>query len=312
MTPDSLLELFQFQYSNCPPYKQWCELLGILPSHVDTPQKIPFLPIEFFRTHNIYTAKNPPELTFSSSGTTSAQTSTHAVAQAQLYIDAFTAGFRQFYGNEEQYSIFALLPGYLERPNSSLAYMVEHLHAKNPTKGGYFLNNFAQLEDALKKAALNKEKIFLIGVTFAMVDFARSHHLELPNDAIIMETGGMKGRGVEIERNELHSLLKNAFSVTKIHSEYGMTELLSQAYSKGDGLFHPASTMKIVGRSLSNPLESAEISEKRVGLNIIDTANRYSCSFLATGDCGRVFADGSFEVFGRIEGEILRGCNMLT
>lgn len=312
MFEETALQLFQTQYLRCTPYKQWCDALGIRPEEVKTTRDIPFLPIEFFRTHRIYSDNTTPQLTFASSGTTSEQTSHHYVARAENYIQAFTRGFEEFYGNPGQYSFFALLPGYLERQNSSLAYMVQHLQAQNPTHGGFFLNNLPQFHKQLLRAIENNERIFIIGVTFAMVDYANQYKIALPPDAIVMETGGMKGRHREISRHELHTLLKNSFSTDNIHSEYGMTELLSQAYAAAGTRFRPTSTMRVVGRSLTNPLEILSPADQLVGLNIIDLANTDSCCFIATGDCGRVFEDGSFEVQGRIEGHILRGCNMLA
>ncbi|MFI3294521.1 MAG: acyltransferase, partial [Rikenellaceae bacterium] len=264
-------------------------------------------------THKVYGAATEPDLLFTSSGTTGNDTSTHYVADRGIYEEAFLAGFEQFYGDPTQYSIFALLPGYLERQGSSLVYMVEKLHQKNPNKGGFYLNDLDQLAQQLEMAKANNEKIFLIGVTFAMVEFAQRYSLQLPPDAIVMETGGMKGRGRSIEREELHELLGGGFGVRKIHSEYGMTELLSQGYSSGEGIFYPSDSMIVCGRSLDNPLVIKEGRFKQnIGLNIIDTANWQSCSFIATGDYGELYEDGGFTIKGRIEGEILRGCNMLA
>ncbi len=310
---EELLRLYRHQWEVCEPYRKWCELLGRVPSVVDDYKQIPFLPIEFFRTHRVYSAAcADAELTFTSSGTTGADTSVHYVASADRYERAFMDGFRKFYGDPSQYSIFALLPSYLERSGSSLVYMVNHLHAFNPTCGGFFLNDLQQFHDALLEACARGEKIFVIGVTFALVDYARNFNIELPHDAIVMETGGMKGRGRAIEREELHALLSTSFSVPVVHSEYGMTELLSQGYSRCEGLFYPTDSLRVVGRSLENPLEIHwEGSPSRVGLNIIDLANEDSCSFIATGDWGYTHSDGTFRIAGRIEGEILRGCNML-
>ncbi len=310
---EELLRLYRHQFEVCEPYRQWCELLGRVPAAVSDYRAIPFLPIEFFRTHRVYSSScGEPELTFTSSGTTGADTSVHYVASAGRYEKAFMDGFKKFYGNPSQYSIFALLPNYLERSGSSLVYMVNHLHSFNPTKGGFFLNDLQLFHNALLEASSRGEKILIIGVTFALVDYARAHKIELPEGAIVMETGGMKGRGRAIEREELHELLSASFSVPVVHSEYGMTELLSQGYSQGEGLFSPIDSLAVVGRSLENPLDVCwEGDSSRVGLNIIDLANEDSCSFIATGDWGHAYSDGTFRIGGRIEGEILRGCNML-
>ncbi len=308
-----LLELFAYQYHHCEPYRQWCELVGRTPAQVREADQIPFLPIEFFRSHVVYGAQSQAELVFSSSGTTANETSKHYVAQRAVYQEAFLSGFQKFYGDPSQYSIFALLPGYLERQGSSLVYMVEKLHQTNPQKGGFYLNNQEELAAQLQKADQLGEKIFIIGVTFAMVEFAQRYNLSLSPQTIVMETGGMKGRGKSIERKELHELLSRGFGVSKIHSEYGMTELLSQAYSKGEGVFYPSDSMIVRGRSLDNPMQITQgVYQRNIGLNIIDTANWQSCSFIATGDYGELYEDGSFAIKGRIEGEILRGCNMLS
>ena len=308
----NILELFEFQFNNSPVYKQWCNNLGLCdPKLVTKVEQIPFLPIELFRNHKIYTQQTEPQLVFASSGTTQNNTSKHFVADAKLYEKAFTDGFKQFYGKPQDWALFALLPQYLEREESSLAYMVNDLHNYNNEKGGFFLYNHDELFKQLQIAAQEKQQIMLIGVTFALVEFAEKYKCPLPQNAIVMETGGMKGKRQEIERTQLHKLLKNCFGVQNIHSEYGMTEMLSQAYSNGNGVFSPTNSMKVIGRAIDNPLKIGE-TNKVVGLNIIDMANKYSCPFLATADKGIVYDNGDFEVLGRIEGEIIRGCNMLA
>lgn len=307
------LDTFRYQAARCPVYKRYIELLGVDPERVDSLEKIPYLPIELFRTHRVYTEgeQNEAQVVFTSSGTTGAETSRHYVASADLYEKSFMQGFEYFYGKPQQYSIFALLPAYLERQGSSLTYMVERLHAQNPDRGGFFLYDHPRLAHELALAHERNERILLIGVTFALVDFAENFPLDL-NGAIIMETGGMKGRRREIERTQMHALLRQAFNVNQIHSEYGMTELLSQAYSRGGERFDCPPWMRITVRSLQNPLQVLNKDGTVGGINIIDLANRYSCSFIATADQGATLPGGGFRIDGRIRGEQLRGCNMLV
>ncbi len=280
------LAVFRYQAEHLEVYRQYIELLGVDVIGVDSIDKIPFLPIELFRTHRVYCAEGEPELTFSSSGTTGGETSRHYVASATLYKDSYEAGFREFFGEFSDYRLVTMLPSY--REGSSLLYMIEGLRQE-----------------------CTGEKVLLWGVTFALLEEALSGKAEqLPEGSIVLETGGMKGRKHEISRTELHSTLCAAYGVKTIASEYGMCELLSQGYSFGDGIFRPSRTMRIIGRSLENPLQT-NLTDQPCGLNVIDLCNYYSCSFLATGDRGIVYSDHSFEVYGRIEGEILRGCNML-
>ncbi len=280
------LDIFRTQAHECEPYSRYLELLGVDASRVDNLAEVPFMPIEFFRTQRVYCAEHKEELVFSSSGTTGAETSHHYVASAELYQESFMAGFRQFLGDPSAYKLVTLLPSY--RPGSSLLYMIDHLQRH-----------------------CTGERVLLWGVTFALLEAARSGEMGvLPPGSIVIETGGMKGRAQEITTEELHRELCEGFGVERVASEYGMCELLSQAYSLGGGLFSPSQTMRVVGRSLTNPLNGAAIGQE-CGLNVIDLANRYSCSFLATGDGGVVYEDGTFRVLGRLQGEILRGCNML-
>lgn len=306
------LEVFRFQAKHCAPYGQYITLLGVDPSDVERVDDIPFLPISLFRTHDIYTQNTAPEVIFTSSGTTGEQTSSHPVASLTVYQRSFLHNFKTFYGDPTQWAMFFLLPNYVERQGSSLTLMAEKLaQMSNPEAGGFYLYDHPKLKRDMEEASAKGLRIMLLGVTFALLDFAEKFSVELPSSAVVMETGGMKGRRQQIEREELHRILCRAFSVEKIHSEYGMTELLSQAYSAGEGLFRLPSQMRVLPRKLNNPLAKGDYGRPS-GLNIIDLANIYSCSFIATADMGVVNADKSFTIIGRIEGEILRGCNMLT
>lgn len=311
------LEVFRFQASACEPYRRYIDLLGVDPLTVTETGDIPFLPVEFFKSHRIYGAPmdQEPEIVFTSSGTTGSETSRHYVRSTTLYEQSFTKGFEHFYGPAGEWSIFALLPSYMERTGSSLVYMVERLQSQNKARGGFYLYDHDKLTANLMKAAEKGEKILLIGVSFALLDYAeylaaRKVRLHLPDNAVVMETGGMKGRRSEIPRDTMHEMLCKAFGVGAVHSEYGMTELLSQAYSVGEGLFRCPPWMWISTRDLQDPLRPIPVGEVG-GVNVIDLANLYSCSFIAVQDRGIVYDDGSFRVLGRIEGAQLRGCNML-
>lgn len=311
------LEVFRFQASACEPYRRYIDLLGIDPVTVTETTDIPYLPVEFFKSHRIYGAPmdQEPEIVFTSSGTTGSETSRHYVRSTILYEQSFTKGFEHCYGPAREWSIFALLPSYMERTGSSLVYMVERLQAQNKARGGFYLYDHDKLTADLMKAAEKGEKILLIGVAFALLDYAdylsaRNVRLSLPENAVVMETGGMKGRRREVSRETMHEMLCKAFGVGAVHSEYGMTELLSQAYSTGEGLFRCPSWMRVSMRDLQDPLRSVPTGEAG-GVNVIDLANLYSCSFIAVQDRGIVYGDGSFRVLGRIEGAQLRGCNML-
>lgn len=312
------LDIFRFQAAHCAPYRQYLDLLGVEPGGVVSVAEIPFLPVEFFKSRRIWSAPTDlhPEVVFTSSGTTGTETSRHEVASAELYNVSFTRGFEHFYGSPSSWSIFALLPSYLERSGSSLVWMVERLQAQNSASGGFYLYDHDKLTADLQKAAQNGQKILLIGVAFALLDYAehlasRSLTLVLPSDAVVMETGGMKGKRREVSRETIHEALCGAFGVKRVHSEYGMTELLSQAYSDGEGLFRCPPWMRVATRDLQSPLMPAETGTVG-GVNVIDLANLWSCSFLEIQDRGVVYADGSFRVLGRIEGAQLRGCNMLV
>ena len=305
------LSLFRYQYKNNKIYSSFVDALGVSESKVYHPEQIPFLPVSFFRTHKILTGDFVEEMIFESSGTTGMETSKHFVVDADLYQQSFTRGLELFYGDLSQYAVFALLPSYLERKNSSLVYMVEKIMLQsNRQMGGFFLNELKDLQQQLLEAHRKGLKIILFGVTFALLDMAERFPSNIP-DAIIFETGGMKGRRKELTRMELHEQLIKGFGVSKIHSEYGMTELLSQAWSKGDGIFKCPPWMQIMIADTNDPLSFLETG-RTGGINIIDLANFHSCSFIATQDLGRVFDDGTFEVLGRFDNSDIRGCNLLV
>lgn len=274
-------------------------------------KQIPFLPIEFFKSQQVLSSSHPAVLTFSSSGTTGALTSKHLVADVSWYETSFRLGFEKFYGDIRNYVVLALLPSYQEREGSSLIYMVEDMiRQSGRAKSGFFLNDDENLRQTLRSLCDSGKPTILIGVTFALLDFMEQEPLKFP-DLIIMETGGMKGRRKEMIREELHLKLREGFGVKKIHSEYGMTELLSQAYSLGDGLFHCPPWMKILIRDTNDPLTILENSQAG-GINVIDLANINSCSFIATQDLGKVTGANTFEVLGRFDNADIRGCNLLV
>lgn len=303
-------ESFQFQYNNNPVYRSFCEALHAernIPSAIEA---IPFLPISFFKTHRIESTEFTPETLFESSGTSQTIQSKHYVKSLALYNEAFTRGFVRQYGLPENYCFLGLLPSYLERGHSSLVYMVQKLIEKsNHPMNGFYLNNFQELFDRLQLLEKEGQPTILIGVTFGLLDFAEQYQLPLKN-TIIMETGGMKGRREEMTREQVHLQLKKSFSVETIHSEYGMTELLSQAYSKGSGIFHCPPWMKVLVRDEDDPLHISTTGKGAI--NIIDLANVYSVSFIATDDVGEVFEDGSFRVLGRMDNSDIRGCSLLA
>lgn len=308
---ETILEVFNFQYNDNVVYHDFIKSLGKDPSKIKSPDKIPFLPIEFFRNHKIITGTLPVEMIFESSGTTGVTPGKHFVSDLSLYEDSFLSSFRLFYGEPEQFLIAALLPSYTEREGSSLVYMADKLikRSRNP-HSGFYRNHTEELILTIEKAKEEKQKILLLGVSFALVDLAENQSPEL-SGVIVMETGGMKGRRKELTRSELHSILKDKLHVSSIHSEYGMTELLSQAYSKGEGIFYCPPWMKIVIRDPQDPLTLYDEPYRTGGINIIDLANINSCSFIATGDLGKVHEDGGFEVLGRFDNSDIRGCNLL-
>ncbi|MDX1471267.1 MAG: acyl transferase [Flavobacteriaceae bacterium] len=305
------LKVFRFQFENNPVYRSFCDLLLRHPSDVRNYWEIPFMPIQFFKSHKVLVRDKTAEVTFYSSGTTHQGNSKHHVAELSLYEKSFQNGFQQFYGNIQDYVILALLPSYLEQENSSLVYMVDKLiKSTNSPDSGFYLNNLEKLQEKIFQLEKQNQKTLLIGVTYALLDLVEKYNFNLKN-TIVMETGGMKGRRKEITREELHKILTDGFGVSSIHSEYGMTELLSQAYSKGDGLFKCSPWMKILTRSVNDPFSILD-NDKTGGINIIDLANLYSCSFLATQDLGKVNENGTFEVIGRFDQSDIRGCNLMV
>jgi hypothetical protein len=303
------LQAFRFQAQACPVYREFITHLKIDISDISSTEQIPFLPISFFKTHDVLSA-NKVQVTFTSSGTTGTTGSRHLVSDVSWYEQSFRRGFDLFYGDIKRYCVLALLPSYLEREGSSLVYMAEDLvrQSDNPDSG-FFLYNHEELSERLKKQQQGTRPTLLIGVSFALLDFTEHHPISFP-ELIVMETGGMKGRRKEMIREELHQALCKGFGVDAIHSEYGMTELLSQAYSKGDGLFGCPPWMKVITRDTNDPISYLG-NERMGGINVIDLANMNSCSFIATQDLGKVYADGSFEVLGRFDDSDIRGCNLL-
>lgn len=299
------LALFREQVARCKPYGEYVELVGVDPDGVRRVEDIPFMPIELFKLRDIYCGDAAPEKVFTSSSTTGQTPSRHMMQSLALYERAFTTAFEQFYGDVEGWSIYGLLPSYLEREGSSLVYMVDRLIARCGS-GGFYLDEYEKL--IADMAADPKPKI-LLGVSYALWDLAERYAPKLAN-TIVMETGGMKGRREELSKAEFHKILTTAFGVEKIHSEYGMAELTSQAYSSGDGVFRAPAWMRVVVRDVNNPF-SVSSAPSRGALNIVDLANVSSCAFIATQDVGRLLDDGSFMVEGRLSGAEVRGCNLL-
>ncbi|MEJ7693747.1 acyl transferase [Daejeonella sp.] len=305
------LQIFRQQAEHCKVYMDFVINLGINASEIKSLNKIPFLPIEFFKSHEVICASGKADEVFTSSGTTGMVQSRHLVINTDLYVQSFRKAFYIFYGDITKYAVLALLPSYLERDGSSLIYMVDDLiRASAHEQSGYFLYDHKKLNDTLLSLKKSKTPTILIGVTYALLDFAESHSVEFP-ELIVMETGGMKGKRREMVRKELHETLCAGFGVPVIHSEYGMTELLSQAYSKGAGIFHCPPWMNIQIRDTNDPLEVLETGQTG-GINVIDLANINSCSFIATQDLGKTFSDGTFEVLGRFDNSDIRGCNLLV
>jgi hypothetical protein len=304
------LQAFRFQAQNCTVYREFITNLKVDTEAVTSVEKIPFLPISFFKSHEVLSSVDQVRVTFTSSGTTGMINSRHLVTDVSWYEESFRRAFELFYGDIRNYCILALLPSYLEREGSSLIYMAEDLvkRSENPDSG-FYLYNHDDLFAQLKKQQQAKKPTLLIGVTFALLDFVDQHPINFP-ELIVMETGGMKGRRKEMIREELHQTLCNGFGVNTIHSEYGMTELLSQAYSNGNGIFACPPWMKIITRDTNDPMTLLD-NDKTGGINVIDLANINSCSFIATQDLGRVYQDGSFEVLGRFDNSDIRGCNLL-
>ncbi len=305
------MDVFRFQYDNNNVYRKFCDALGRTPGIVTVIEDIPFLPIELFKSHRIVSFPGSEKYVFTSSGTTGSIPSRHFVGDLVIYEHSFMEGFRMFYGEPADYCILALLPAYLERQGSSLVYMANVLiEASGHPDGGFYLDELEVLSETLKRLMAKGQQVLLLGVSFALLEFAERFPMALQN-TIIMETGGMKGRRREMVRAELHQILCSAFQQEVIHSEYGMTELFSQAYSRGDGLFAAPPWMRLLIRDSNDPLDV--IGEGRTGgINIIDLANLYSCSFIATQDLGKLHPGGFFEVLGRFDHSDVRGCNLMV
>ncbi|MFA9187278.1 acyl transferase [Flavobacterium sp. FBOR7N2.3] len=305
------LKVFRFQYENNLVYKEFCDFLKTDVQRVKTIQQIPFLPIQFFKSHQVVSNSAPIQTIFSSSGTTGTITSKHLVTDVTLYEESYRKGFSEFYGNIENYVVLALLPSYLERDGSSLIYMVEDLiQLSNHPESGFYLHNHDDLIKKLIELENAGQNVILIGVTYALLDLIEKEKFNLQN-TIIMETGGMKGKRKEMIREELHEQLCDGFGVSAIHSEYGMTELLSQAYSLGNGVFECPSWMQILIRDTEDALTYIP-QGKTGGINVIDLANINSCSFIATQDLGKKYPNNSFEVLGRFDNSDIRGCNLMV
>ena len=305
------LKVFRHQYENNIVYREFCELLKTDSHKVKSLEQIPFLPIQFFKSHNVVSNTNIIQETFTSSGTTGSVTSKHLVTDASIYEESYRKGFSQFYGNIEDYVVLALLPSYLEREGSSLIYMVEDLiQLSNHSESGFYLHNHDELIKKLIELDHSGQNVILIGVTYALLDLIEKQQFQLQN-TIIMETGGMKGKRKEMIREELHQQLCDGFGVSVIHSEYGMTELLSQAYSLGEGVFECPSWIQILIRDTEDALTYIP-QGKTGGINVIDLANINSCSFVATQDLGKKNPNNSFEVLGRFDNSDIRGCNLMV
>jgi len=317
---DVINDVFQFQYTNNPVYKKWCNLLGTWNLEFGITQSLntnsefqipnfPFLPISFFKSHSVKATEFEPQQIFESSGTTQTINSKHFVKDINVYKKSFLKTFEMAYGVAEDWCIIGLLPSYLERTNSSLIAMVDELvKLSNHPSSGFYLYDFEKLFQTLNSLENAKQKTLVIGVTFALIDFADAYQMNLKH-TVIMETGGMKGRKKEMTRDEVHQILKSRLGVNTVHSEYGMTELLSQAYSKGNDRHYCPPWMKVMVRDEEDPLLVKPFGKGAI--NIIDLANIYSCSFIATDDIGEVFEDGSFKIYGRLDNSDLRGCSLM-
>jgi len=305
------LELFRHQAEHNNVYATYLDMLKIQVESIHEFEDIPFLPIEFFKSHQVVTGSWEPEAVFHSSGTSRGVVSKHQIKELSVYRNSFTSGFKAAYGEPESYIILCLLPNYADNPNSSLIYMTDELiELSGQELSGYYLNQDDDLHKALKAGLKTDKKVLLLGVSYALLDLAKRRDLPDMEKVIVMETGGMKGNRKEMVKEELHGALKRGLGVGEIHSEYGMTELLSQAYSTGDGIFTCPPWMRITARDVNDPLKQIGLGRSG-GINIIDLANMHSCAFIATQDLGKVYADGSFELLGRFDHSDIRGCNLL-
>ena len=305
------LAVFKHQFQTNRVYRSFCDLINVHPSDVQKVSDIPFLPIQFFKSRKVLASREEVQEIFTSSGTTGSRTSKHFVTDIKLYKESYRKGFHHFYGNIEAYTVLALLPNYLERKGSSLVYMVEDFIARSKhVESGFYLDNVEELSKMLIKLDKSGQKTLLIGVSFALLDLIEKQQFNLKNTTV-METGGMKGRRKELVREELHTILREGFGVAEIHSEYGMTELLSQGYSKGKGIFKTPPWMQVLTRDTEDALTINSFG-KNGGINVIDLANYNSCSFIATQDLGKVHKDGTFEIIGRFDNSDIRGCNLMV
>ena len=305
------LKVFRYQHENNAVYREFCDLLKTDKGAVKSLEQIPFLPIQFFKSQEILSSSEPVQKTFTSSGTTGIITSKHLITDVTLYEQSYRNAFSEFYGNIEDYAVLALLPSYLERSGSSLIYMVQDLiELSTNENSGFYLHNYDELISKLLELDATGQNVILIGVTYALLDLIEERKFQLKN-TIIMETGGMKGKRKEIIREELHTILCEGFGVSSIHSEYGMTELLSQAYSLGNGIFECPSWMNILIRDPEDALTYVS-NGKTGGINVIDLANINSCSFIATQDLGKKYPNNSFEALGRFDNSDIRGCNLMV
>lgn len=308
------LEIFRMQSVHNPVYREYVERLGVLRDSVRSLDSIPFLPISFFKSHRVLAGDAQPSTWFESSGTTGSVNSRHYVPDMDLYRETFTRGFREFYGQPSDWCIIGLLPSYLERQHSSLVVMVDELvRMSRQAESGFYLYEHEKLITVLRGLEARGQKTLLIGVTFALLDLAEKFSIPLEH-TVVMETGGMKGRREELTREQVHDILKRSFGIKTVHSEYGMTELLSQGYSAGEGIFHPCSTMRILLREEDDPLSVRERGAHTISgiINVIDLANLHTCSFIATEDAGKLHPDGSFEVTGRVDHSDIRGCSLMV
>ena len=306
---DLSMRIFKFQYENNIVYKNFCNLFKKNPKNVNNVEEIPFLPISFFKTHKILSSKNI-EKTFLSSGTTTNISSKHYVSSLNFYEKSFLKNFINNYSDPSNFTIIGLLPTYIQNTSSSLIYMVKKLiNESNCEESGFYLNEYDLLIKKILRLENLSKKIILIGVSYALLDLIETKKINLKN-TIVLETGGMKGTRKEMVKEEFHEVLKSGFGIKNIQSEYGMTELLSQAYSKGDGIFECPNWMKVIIRDI-NDAQNMEFNKKTGGINIIDLANLYSCSFIATDDLGKMVGESNFQILGRIDNSDLRGCNQL-
>ncbi len=303
------LDTFQYQAAHCKVYAEYIQLMGMSPSRVSAISDIPFLPINFFKSHEVVCENLPPQKVFTSSSTSGIGESKHLVTDISLYEESFRKCFEQFYGSIKDWCILALLPSYLEREDSSLVYMAKKLiQDSGHRNSGFFLDDFNMLNETISILETAKQKTLLLGVSYALLDFAEQFPQQL-NYTTVMETGGMKGRREELTKKALHQLLCKGLSVAQIHSEYGMTELLSQAYSVGNGIYETPAWMHVFVRGVDDPMSISKSG--RGALNVVDLANQYSCSFIATDDAAQVYEDGTFEILGRLDFSDMRGCSLL-